>query len=105
MMLTFAWAWGRQLLAAGETIILKLMWSSSAADTDPAPININVELSKAALSACRCILLYLPHDQRFRLVGGKCGGRLFGSGPSNWPVSVSGAGSASRITEEDMVNF
>src|SRR6516225_11395861 len=79
MMLTFARALGRQLLAPGETIILKLMWSSSAADTDPAPININVELSKAALSACRCILLYLPHDQRFRLVGGKCGGRLFGS--------------------------
>ena len=71
------------LLAPGETIILKLMWSSSAADTDPAPININVELSKAALSACRCILLYLPHDQRFRLIGEKCGGRLFGSGPSN----------------------
>src|SRR6516165_6809571 len=42
-----------------------------------------MELSKAALSACRCILLYLPHDQRFRLVGGKCGGRLFRSGPSN----------------------
>src|SRR6516165_3664259 len=56
MSCTLALASGRQVLAPVETTILKLMWSSSAADTEPAPININVELSKAAVSACRCIL-------------------------------------------------
>src|SRR6516162_4604399 len=83
MIWTFAPALGRQVLAPFDTTILKAMWSSSAADTEPAPINISVELSKAALSACRCILLYLPHDEHFGYGLGKCGGRLCSAQPVN----------------------
>jgi hypothetical protein len=62
MIWTFAAALGRHALAA---TILKLMWSSSAGDAepaaiaDPADINISVELSKAVLRACRCICFTL----------------------------------------------
>src|SRR5215472_4314077 len=97
------WANGRQSRAPGDTtngnekvVEPGLLGGSSASScASPTPgasksaamyiaVAIFMELSKAVLSACRCILLYLPHDQRFRLVGGKCGGRLFRSGPSNF---------------------
>jgi hypothetical protein len=47
---TFAWALGRQVLAPFDTTILKLMWSSSAADAGPATTRLSAEASKAVLS-------------------------------------------------------
>jgi hypothetical protein len=52
MIWTFASALGRQVLAPFDTTILNLMWSSSAADAEPAAVSINAELITAVLNVC-----------------------------------------------------
>src|SRR5215469_347352 len=62
MIWTFAPALGRHVLAAFDTTILKLMWSSSAAGAEPAVMNISAEPRTAALTAYRYIALSPEFD-------------------------------------------